>query len=314
VRRAESVRVNARWHAGPFNNGVIFGATYQGVTRLPRWCSYGIGHVGTWIAYHLMRSGTRALIDNFSIVRPSADAGELEALALRTYRSYARDTIDFIRTLHMGPEQLQSIVARHDVGPLADLLSDGRGVILVGGHFGNWELGGIALRVLENCPVTVVGRPEPSPAVGELRRRMRERFGIESVEIGNTLDTALALRRLLAAPAVVAMLIDRHVGRDRIDVNFFGRPTPFLRTPALIASLSRVPMLPASMIRQPDGRFVGWFGKAVYVDSKHAGEEGLREATAAVAAQLETQIREHPELWYQFYPYWTRPPELELKI
>jgi KDO2-lipid IV(A) lauroyltransferase len=258
------------------------------------------------LAYHLMRSGTRALIENFSVVRPHDDTRTLEELALRTYRSYARDTIDFIRSLQMRPDQLQRLLLHDDAGRLTDLLRNGRGVILAGAHFGNWELGGIALRLLKNCSVTVVGRSEPSAAVGELRRQMRERFGIGSVEIGHTLETALTLRRLLTAGNVVAMLIDRHVGRDRIEVNFFGRLTPFLRSPALVAGLSNVPLLPASMIRQPDGRFVGWFGDAVYVDPSQPGEAGLREATQALAAQLEAQIRQHPHLWYQFYPYWSR--------
>src|SRR5690242_6201997 len=47
-----------RWHAGALNNRLVFGATYQGVTRLPRWCSYRIGDAATWLAYHLMRRGT----------------------------------------------------------------------------------------------------------------------------------------------------------------------------------------------------------------------------------------------------------------
>ena len=299
-----------RWHAGALNNGVIVGATYRGVTSLPLWCSYGIGHVGTWIAYHLMRSGTNALVDNFRCVRPLAADRELAQLALKTYRAYARDTIDFIRSLEMTPAQFSAIVASENADVLDPLLAQRRGVILVGAHFGNWELGGVALRHFKNCRLAVVGRPEPSPGVGAIRRRLRDHFGIESIEIGHMLETALVMRRTLAANTVVAMLIDRHYGRDRLDVTFFGRQTPFLRTPALIAKMSGAPLLPASMIRQPDGRFVGWFGTPVYVDDQQAGDEALQRATNLVAAQLEGQIEANPHLWYQFYPYWKgQPPE-----
>ena len=290
----EAGRLKTRWHAGALNNGLVFGATYHGVTRLPRWCSYGIGHVGTWLAYRLMRGGTDALVDNLRRVRPAATDRELRQLALRTYRSYARDTIDFIRSLEMRAEQLQSMLVGDNETALGPLLRQGRGAIVVGGHFGNWELGGIALRLLMKCPVIVVGRAEPSPAVGELRRRMRETFGIESVVIGHMLQTALLLRRLLASNYVVAMLVDRHLGRDRIDVTFFGRQTAFLRSPALIASLSGAPLLPATMIRQPDGRFIGWFGTPVYIDPNEAQEDGLQHATQAIAAQLEERIRAYP--------------------
>ena len=49
------------------------------------------------------------------------------------------------------------------------------------------------------------------------------------------LETALQIRRVLATNSIVAMLLDRHLGKDRVEVTFFNRPTPFLRTPAMIA-------------------------------------------------------------------------------
>src|SRR5713226_10369103 len=100
-----------RWHAGALNNGLIFGATYHGVTRLPRACSYGIGHAGTWLAYQLMREGTRAIVENLRVVRPGASERELRRLALLTYRSYGRDTIDFIRSLSLDRSQFEPMVA-----------------------------------------------------------------------------------------------------------------------------------------------------------------------------------------------------------
>jgi KDO2-lipid IV(A) lauroyltransferase len=183
--------------------------------------------------------------------------------------------------------------------------------VIVGGHFGNWELGGVALRLLHGYPLTVVGKPEASPVVGEIRRHMRESLGIETLEIGQMLETALQIRRLLAANGIVAMLLDRHIGRDRVDVTFFGRPTAFLRTPAMIGYLSGAPLLPAFMIRQPDDRFVGELGEAIIVDSKKPTELAVQEATQRFATQLEARIRAHPHLWYQFYPYWrtAAPPE-----
>jgi KDO2-lipid IV(A) lauroyltransferase len=302
--RTDSDLSAVRWHARGLNNGLIFGTTYHGVVRLPRAWSYAIGHVGTWLAYHLMRDGTRALVDNLTAVRPDSGEGELKQLALLTYRTYARDTIDFIRSLAMTRAEFEPMMAGFDSRRLDDLLARRRGVIIVGGHFGNWELGGVALRLLHGYPLTVVGKSEASPIVGEIRRRMRDSLGIETVEIGQMLETALQLRRRLAANGIVAMLLDRHLGRDRIDVTFFGRPTGFLRTPAMISSLSGAPLLPAFMIRQDDGRFAGVLGEPIVVDARKPSDGGIQEATQAFALQLEERIRAHPHLWYQFYPYW----------
>jgi phosphatidylinositol dimannoside acyltransferase len=293
-----------RWHAGSLNNGLIFGLTYHLVTRLPRAGSYAIGHAGTWLAYHLMREGTRAVVGNLRVVRPDATERELKRLALLTYRSYGRDTIDFIRSLGMSRPEFEPMMAGLDSGALADLLAQRRGVVIVGGHFGNWELAGVALRLMHGYPLTVIGKSEASPAVGAIRRRMRESLGIETIEIGRMLETALRIRSLLAANGIVAMLLDRHLGRDRIDVTFFGRPAGFLRTPAMIGYLSGAPLLPAFMIRQADNRFVAALGDPILVDSTKPTEDAVRAATQAFAAQLEDRIRANPQLWYQFYPYW----------
>lgn len=294
-----------RWHARGLNNGAILRATCFGVSRLPRSCSYGIGHVGTWLAYHLMRDGTGGLLQNLRVVRPEASDRELRRLALLTYRCYARDTIDFIRGLSMHPRQLAAMVAEFDSGWFERLLAEGRGVIVAGGHFGNWELGGVVLRLLRGYPLSVVGRPEASAAVGAIRQRMRESLGIDTIEIGQMLDTALQIRRVLAGNSVVAMLLDRHLGRDRIDVMFFGRRTGFLRSPAMIAALSGAPLLPSYMIRQPDGRFQAVCGEPIRIDPTQPQETAIQAATQAFASHLEARIRQSPQLWYQFYPYWT---------
>lgn len=302
--RAEPEVATIRWHAGPLNNGAIFGATVYGCTHLPRACSYGIGYVGTAIAYGTMRKGTRALVENLRVVRPDASDRELRHLALLTYRSYAYDTIDFIRSLSMTREQIAPLVAQLDSEPFDPLLAEGRGILLVGGHFGNWELGGVVLRLLRGYPLTVVGKPEPSAVVSAFRRRMRESLGIATIEIGRALDTALQIRRVLAGNAIVAMLLDRHLGRDRVGVTFFGRPAWFLRTPAMIGYLSGAPLLPSFLLRRPDGRFLGVCGDPIRVDTTRPIDDAVQAATQAFATELETRIRRDPHLWYQFYPYW----------
>jgi len=307
--RADADLSAVRWNAGALNNGLIFGATYHLVTRLPRAGSYAIGHAGTWLAYRLLREGTSALVDNLRLVRPHATGKELNELALLTYRSYARDTIDFIRSLGMDRPDFERMMVRLDRGRLDELLARRRGVIVVGGHFGNWELGGVALRRLFGYPLMVVGKSESSPVVGALRRRMRDALGIETLEIGHMLETALQIRRVLSSNTIVAMLLDRHLGRDRVDVEFFGRPTAFLRTPAMIGYLSGAPLLPAFMIRQRDGRFLGSLGEPIFVDPTRPTDVSVCDATQRFADQLQQQISANPHLWYQFYRYWPTDDE-----
>ena len=55
-----------------------------------------------------MHGGTRAIVENLRVVRPEATERELQRLALLTYRSYGRDTIDFIRSLAMNRDRIRA--------------------------------------------------------------------------------------------------------------------------------------------------------------------------------------------------------------
>jgi KDO2-lipid IV(A) lauroyltransferase len=293
-----------RWNAGAFNNGLIFSLTYHGVRWLPLACSYALGDVGTWLAYKSVHRGTAALVSNLRVTQPDLSDAELQRLALLTYRTYARDTIDFIRSLSMTPETIATRLERLENDHFDELLALKRGIILLGGHFGNWEFGGVMLRVLRGYPLTVVAKTEASPVVNSFRRRMRDSLGIDSLEIGQVLETALQIRGLLAKNQVVAMLADRHIGRDRVDVDFFGRKAAFVRTPAMVGLMAGAPLLPSFMLRQPDGRFVGYCGDPIFVDPVIERDRAIQQAMQTFATVLEGFIRRYPHLWYQFYPYW----------
>jgi hypothetical protein len=72
-----------------------------------------------------MRDGTGAIIDNLRVVRPDATEPELKRLALLTYRSYARDTIDFIRSLVMNRTQFEAMMVSFDNSHLDEQLARG---------------------------------------------------------------------------------------------------------------------------------------------------------------------------------------------
>jgi KDO2-lipid IV(A) lauroyltransferase len=297
-RPAERVR----WHLHGLNRGTIFRLARWGVLHFPRPLSDAIGHVGTWLAFHLSKQGTAALIDNLRVVVPELGERELRALALRTYRNYASEAIDFFRSLSMDRSELWSRLS--PLSTFGRVRPDGKGMLLLTGHIGNIELGAVVIRVFFEFPLTVVVLPDADPTVSRLRLEMRASFGIESLEVREAADTALRIRRLLAENRVVALVSDRSLGRDRVDVEFFGRRTGFLRTPALMGYLTGAPLVPSFILRQPDGRYAGFALDPIYVSRTGDRDANVQAAMQAFASALEQEVRKYPHLWYQFYPYW----------
>lgn len=273
---------------------------------LPRRVSRAIGAAGTWLAWRLMPDTRKALADNLRALFPAESSRALEERALRTLRAYANDVIDFLRAIDLPSDRAEALFEYNpaDARLFVDLLERQRGVILVGGHYGNWELGSVAMRHVFKLPLTIVAMAEESEEVNGIRRDIRARLGAETLEVRRSLDTALQLRKRLAENTIIAMLIDRYVGRDRVAVRFLGRDAWFLKTPALLAYLTGAPLVPCFIERLDDRRFSIAPGEPIIVSAERPRERAIEEATQRFAQQLEARIRRQPQFWYQFYRYW----------
>ena len=305
MNESTSVAGPRRWTLHGLNNGVIFSATRRGVGILPRVVSYGIGHVGTWIAWRTMATSRAAIADNLSAVFPGESRRALEGRALEMFRSYACDVIDFLRALSASDSEAATFFHIPDryLGLFEQLRAPGRGIILVSGHFGNWEVGGVLFKMLR-LPLSVVAMTEADPKVNQIRREIRDQIGAKTIETRQSLDTALQIRRELGANKVVAMLVDRHYGRDRVGVTLFGRRAWFLRLPFVMGHATGAPILPCTVERNSPGRFDICPSAPVYVATDIPRDEAIATAAQKIAEAVEERIRVRPELWYTFYRYW----------
>jgi KDO2-lipid IV(A) lauroyltransferase len=296
--------VPRRWTLHGLNNGVVFSATYHGVRVLPRAVSYAIGTVGTWLAWALMRRCRAAVADNLRALFPDETDTTLQRRALATFRAYAFDSIDFLRALDApdAPELFDHTSESHEL--FERLLAEGRGIIVVTGHCGNWEMGSFLMRRTVAARLTIIAMAEANPDVNRIRNSIRERLGAETLEVRQSLDTALQIRRRLGDNQMVAILMDRHLGRDRVAVTLAGRHAWFLRTPALLSYLTGAPLLPCFINRAQPGRFAVHLGEPIRVSRDLPRDEAIQRAAQLFADQLGERLRRHPAHWYHFYRYW----------
>jgi len=286
------------------NSGGVFSCTYHGVRRLPRPVSYAIGHVGASMVARLAPRATEAIADNLRAIFPTESPATLRERALETYRSYTRDAIDFLRALDdpriedafdFSEQTRQHALALH---------GGGRGALLVTGHFGNWEAGSLLMARVLRLPLTVVAMREADETVNRIRNEVRQRIGIETIEVRQSLDTPLKIRAALGRNRFVAILVDRHMGRDRVPVTLFGRSAWFLRTPLLIAALTGAPLAVSTVERSGPGRFHAWMGPPIAIPAGMARDEWIPLAAQQIADQIAERVRARPECWYHFYRYW----------
>jgi len=294
-------RARKKWVSHGLSNGVVYGGLHYGARWLPNPVLQGISLFGNSLAVVLMKKTIAGLEDNFRLGLGVPPA-EARRLARRVFFEYGRATIDVWR-LRSEAFSPRITTFDEDAALLARLRAGGKGFLLVTGHVGNWEMGAVTLRSQGLVPA-VVGQPELDPHVHAMRQQLRERLGVESIDIGSSMTTAFRVREAIEKGRAVALLVDRAYPEDRVIVPYLGRPTPFLRSPALLARFCDCELVSGFFLRNSDGSYRNVWGSPIRADRSLSPDEDARRVMTRVAGELGAVVRAHPAQWYNFYRFW----------
>jgi Kdo2-lipid IVA lauroyltransferase/acyltransferase len=276
--------------------------------RLPRRLLRGISRQTT-IRYMKMRPKyLRALHANLSqILGRPRDSPEVRKAAEDLLDAHFTAWIDFLHFATRPPEEAARLVESViGYSRIVDGRAQGNGVLLLTAHLGNWEVGGLMLAEMKQ-PIHVVLVPDIFPAVEQSRRALHARAGITEIRVDQSFAPTLTVLRALKENAIVAMQGDRDFNNTGIAVPFFGKEAYFPRGPLLMAMSTSATVLPAFIVRVPDGRYRAIVEEPLEIVREGSREEALAENLRRYVAILERYVSANPEQWYCFYPFWEDP-------
>ncbi len=233
---------------------------------------------------------------------------EIERLAQAHYAHLWRLVVEFLRFRWMSAERKKAIVDIENVDVFRRALERGKGILVLTGHFGNWEVATVAaLAAFRSCAAGSISCGGRSSRAGSIVSSTggSSRAGFGVLPKRGSLD---AILDALAAGDAIVFPFDQHAGPpDGIEVDFFGHPAWTFKSLALLALASGAQVLPAASWRNPDGRHVLRFEEALAV-----GEPPTTWARRSVAttraynAALERLVLRHPEQWYWVHRRWKK--------
>lgn len=226
----------------------------------------------------------------------------LRGLARKTFQNYGKYLVDFFRYSRIGPNQLDELVSVERLEYLERARAEGRGVIVVTAHLGNWELGGAILTAM-GYPLHAVVAPERKARVEHLLRERRQARGLQLEIIG---QSTRHLVRVLRQGEIVALLADRDFCGEDFSLSFFGRAVHLPRGAAWLAQHTGAPILPVFLLRQPDDSFL----LRVHPPIRSEPDDPLDAPMRAVRDVLEREIGENPTQWFVFHEFWKTDAEL----
>lgn len=191
---------------------------------------------------------------------------------------------------------------------LRDAVKEGRGVLLLTAHIGNWEAAGQLLSRLE-VPVNVTGFDKETDEVRELlTRSTKANFKLIPLTGGPT--DAIPLVAAMRRGEVVAMLGDRAYGSPSARIPFLGGEAPFPIGAYVLAAIAGAPLVQVFSLREAGGHyhFFGFPPLRPVMPTHDQRDAYLRDCALQFAANLESVLRRDPFQWYNFYPFWNPPP------
>ena len=238
----------------------------------------------------------RNLRANLRSAFPRESEREIEELSKNIFRNFARNLVDYGRFHMLTNEALDRILPSIEhLHFLEESFAKGRGVILVTGHIGNWELGALFFG-RHGFKINVVTIPEGSERIDSIRGAYRTRQDIRTIVVDGSPFSSLEIVAALRRGEIVAMLVDRWEGTDGVPAKFVGADRRFPRGPFVLSRATGAPIIPAFIVR--DGKkYRGVVDPPVFMDAQE-DEPGARR----VSESLERMIRTWPDQWYNFAP------------
>jgi KDO2-lipid IV(A) lauroyltransferase len=230
---------------------------------------------------------------------------DIVALAQAHYGHLLRLAGEFLRFRWLPAARKAALVRVENIDAFVAAQAMGKGVLVLTGHFGNWEVATIA--GIANYPqvrgrfhfVRRAIRPHWLDAV-VTRRFDKAGFGV--IGKRGSLDRILDV---LVAGDVIVFPFDQHASPpDGIEVEFFGHPAWTFKSLAIIALATGAPVLPATSWREDDGHHVLRFGEPMAPIESENTNEAIRQNTRAYNAVLERLILARPEQWYWVHRRW----------
>jgi KDO2-lipid IV(A) lauroyltransferase len=244
--------------------------------------------------------GIQRLRSNYKRVVPSISNSALEALTKEGMRSYLRYWFDTFRLNKWSKSRIieTTFVVRENL--LRDPIETKKGCIIALPHAGNWDHAA-AYFCSTGIPITAVVEKLKPEAIFKKFLAYRESIGIEA--ISHKEKSIPILMERLNQGKLVALVADRDMSRNGIEVNFLGGIAKMPAGPAILAIKTGSPLVTA-YIRYLDKGIEITFDETIKLPVTGSEEDQIKIVTQSMADNFARRIKDSPVDWHMLQRIW----------
>ena len=236
--------------------------------------------------------------------------GMTEEKARRTVRAsfinLARNVLEILYMPHLNEKNFSDYIEIDHLERMQEALAEGHGAVVVTGHIGTWEWLSAAF-TMNHLPVTAIAKPQPNMEYTYALDDLRKTINVEIFSRGTS--ELLAAARALKSGKILGFLADQDAGPGGAFLPFLGRTASTPMGPAVFSRKFRAPVVPAFILRQPNGKHKVVVGEIMRYEDTGDTDRDLLAFTARMTKIVENIIRENPTQWLWFQKRWNTAPD-----
>ncbi len=273
---------------------------------LPRGLARRVAGVLAWSVYRLHGRLRHVGERNLELAFPELSARERKAILSGEFRSLGRQLVEFCRMTRYTAENTRGWIRTEGLDHYLAAKARGKGVLIVTGHLGAWELSSY-YHSLMGYPMSMVARPLDNRRLDEFVNGIRCLHGNRVLPKD---DFARGLLTAMRKGETVGILMDTNMTPPQgVFVNFFGKQACTASGVARMALKTGAAVLPGFMVwEEAERRYVLHFGPQLAFERSNDEETDIVAATQLCTSTIETWIRRYPDQWLWIHRRWkTRP-------
>jgi KDO2-lipid IV(A) lauroyltransferase len=267
------------------------------VASLPFRLLYGLSD----LLYHILRlTGYRkkVVLQNLRNSFPEKSDHEIDKLSQQYFRYLVDLILETFKTLKMSPEQARERCVFNKQEWLDQLYREKKSIIIVMGHYGNWEWAGPSFTLNTDYQLVVIYRPLSNSYFERMMVSMRTRHGTKITPVKNTLRDMVANRGSITATAFIAD--QTATKKDAYWTTFLHQDTAVFTGPEKLAMKFNYPVVFMN-VQRPRRGYYEVTPELLFAEPKTASENEIMEA---FTQRLEREIKKDPTIWLWSHRRW----------
>lgn len=234
------------------------------------------------------------------------DQAEAEQLVRESFINMGKNFMEVLYMPALNKENFDKFIEIEHLERMKSAISEKHGVVVLTGHVGNWEWLSAAF-TMNDLPVSAIAKQQPNMDYTNALNDLRATINVEIFSRGTS--ELLSAAKALKKGRILGFLADQDAGPGGAFIEFLGKKASTPMGAAVFAKKFNSPIIPAFILRQPDGHHKVLVGEIIRYTDTGNPDKDLFDLTYKMTKILEKIILDNPTQWLWFQKRWNTPPE-----